>query len=65
MVCNRALHLSAHFRGNSRVLQTRTADDERARELLRKYGKGNKLDEWGRTALPITTERSTDGGQNT
>jgi F420H(2)-dependent quinone reductase len=48
--------------GSARVLQPGTVEDQRARELLvGKYGEGNNLDEWGRTALPVVIEFSVDG----
>ncbi|HLJ66517.1 MAG TPA: nitroreductase family deazaflavin-dependent oxidoreductase [Chloroflexota bacterium] len=43
--------------GVARVLQPGTVEDRRARELLvAKYRKGNNLDEWGRTALPVAID---------
>ncbi len=47
--------------GVARVLQPGTLEDQRARELLvDKYREGDNLEEWGRTALPITIEFSAD-----
>lgn len=47
--------------GTARVLQAGTAEDQRAREMLvNKYRQGDNLDEWGRTALPVTIEFSLD-----
>ncbi|WIG58242.1 MAG: hypothetical protein OJF49_000987 [Ktedonobacterales bacterium] len=43
------------------VLQPGTAEDQRARALLvHKYRKGDNLDEWGRTALPVVIAFSAD-----
>jgi deazaflavin-dependent oxidoreductase (nitroreductase family) len=43
--------------GTARILEAGTVEDQRARELLvGKYGVGDNLDEWGRTALPIVIE---------
>jgi deazaflavin-dependent oxidoreductase (nitroreductase family) len=43
--------------GAARILQAGTVEDQRARELLvGKYGVGNNLAEWGRTALPVVIE---------
>jgi deazaflavin-dependent oxidoreductase (nitroreductase family) len=40
--------------GVAQVLAPDTPEDRRARELLvQKYRKGNDLEEWGRTSLPI------------
>jgi deazaflavin-dependent oxidoreductase (nitroreductase family) len=48
--------------GTARVVPADTAEDQRARELLvGKYRKGDDLDEWGRTALPVAIEFSGDG----
>lgn len=45
----------------ARVLQAGTIEDQRARELLvGKYGEGDSLDEWGRTALAVVIEFSAD-----
>lgn len=47
--------------GMARVLPPGTGEDQRARELLvAKYRESNKLDEWGRTALPIVIAFSGD-----
>ncbi|WP_026370018.1 nitroreductase family deazaflavin-dependent oxidoreductase [Kallotenue papyrolyticum] len=43
--------------GTARVLQPDTAEDQLARRLLvEKYRRGDELDEWGRTSLPIVIE---------
>ena len=40
--------------GIAQILQPDTPDDRRARELLvNKYRKGNDLESWGRTSLPM------------
>lgn len=40
--------------GMAQVLEPDTPGDRRARELLvQKYQKGNDLEEWGRTSLPV------------
>ena len=45
------------FAGVARILEPETAEDRRARELLvGKYRRGNELDEWGRTSLPVVIE---------
>jgi deazaflavin-dependent oxidoreductase (nitroreductase family) len=42
------------FAGVAQVLAPDTPEDRHARELLvTKYRKGNDLEEWGRTSLPI------------
>jgi deazaflavin-dependent oxidoreductase (nitroreductase family) len=47
--------------GAARVLQADTIEDRRARALLvGKYGRGDNLDEWGRTALPVVIEFAAD-----
>jgi deazaflavin-dependent oxidoreductase (nitroreductase family) len=48
--------------GTARVLLAGTAEDQQAREMLvGKYGEGDNLDEWGRTALPVVIEFSANG----
>jgi deazaflavin-dependent oxidoreductase (nitroreductase family) len=43
--------------GVARVLQPGSAEDRLARDLLvDKYREGDNLDEWGRTALPVSIE---------
>jgi deazaflavin-dependent oxidoreductase (nitroreductase family) len=45
--------------GIARIVSPDTMEDQRARELLvAKYRKGNNLDEWGRTSLPVVIEFS-------
>jgi deazaflavin-dependent oxidoreductase (nitroreductase family) len=47
--------------GAAQVLQTGTAEDQRARELLvHKFRKGDELDTWGRTAFPVVVEFAPD-----
>jgi deazaflavin-dependent oxidoreductase (nitroreductase family) len=42
------------FSGLAEVIEPDTPEDRHARELLvQKYRKGNDLEEWGRTSLPI------------
>ncbi|MCO5221457.1 MAG: nitroreductase family deazaflavin-dependent oxidoreductase [Thermomicrobiales bacterium] len=42
------------FTGVAQVLSPDSPEDRRARELLvEKYRKGNELDDWGRTSLPV------------
>jgi deazaflavin-dependent oxidoreductase (nitroreductase family) len=49
--------------GAARVLPPNAAEDPRARELLvAKYRKGDDLDEWGRTSLPVVIEFAADDG---
>jgi deazaflavin-dependent oxidoreductase (nitroreductase family) len=49
------------YAGAARFLQTGTAEDLRARELLvGKYRKADELDTWGRTALPVVVEFAPD-----
>jgi len=50
---------SERFAGFAQVLQPDTPADRLARELLvTKYRKGNDLENWGRTSLPISIELS-------
>ena len=47
--------------GAARILTAGPTEDQRARELLvGKYRKGDDLDAWGRTALPVVVEFAAD-----